>query len=137
MNRTPQTRALPVPRPVPVPRNGPLHMIDALGYSMAGMQRLWQETAARLEVAGVALGAVVLALCAATLTDWLVFTGLCLAVLVAEALNTALEVLTDRISPEWSVDAKHAKDLGSLAVGLTLCAACGYVILVVIRACLA
>ncbi|MCB5410757.1 diacylglycerol kinase [Pseudogemmobacter faecipullorum] len=121
-------------RAVPVPRKGPLHVIDALGYSIAGMQRLWQETAARLELAGAALGAVVLAFCATGPADWLIFGALCLAVLVVEALNTALEVLTDRISPEWSLDAKHAKDLGSLAVGLTLFAASGYLLLVVARA---
>ena len=38
-------------------------------------------------------------------------------VLIAvEALNTALEVLVDHLSPGWSQFAKDAKDLGSLAV---------------------
>lgn len=41
-------------------------------------------------------------------------------VLVTEMLNTALELLVDRVSPEWSEMAKNAKDAGSAAVFLTL-----------------
>jgi diacylglycerol kinase (ATP) len=33
-----------------------------------------------------------------------------------EAVNTAIEEIIDRISPEVSDTGKHAKDLGSLAV---------------------
>ena len=36
--------------------------------------------------------------------------------IAVEALNTAIEVIIDRISPEWSEAARQAKDLGSLAV---------------------
>ena len=42
--------------------------------------------------------------------------------LAVEALNTAIEVLTDRISPGWSLEAKQAKDLGLLAVALLIIA---------------
>lgn len=114
------------PPAIPVPRPGPLHVIDAAGYSLAGWRRLWQETAARLEVAGALAGGLMLALAGAGLARILIFAGFCLALLIVEALNTALEVLTDRISPEWSIEAKHAKDLGSLAVGLTACLTAGY-----------
>jgi diacylglycerol kinase (ATP) len=34
------------------PRDGLLHIVDAAGYSLAGVKRLWAETAARLEVLG-------------------------------------------------------------------------------------
>ncbi len=42
--------------------------------------------------------------------------GLVLLLVATEALNTALEVLVDHLSPGWSEFAKDAKDLGSLAV---------------------
>jgi diacylglycerol kinase (ATP) len=53
-------------------------------------------------------------------------------VLAVEALNTAIEVLTDHISPEWSQMAKDAKDLGSLAVGLLLLIATSFVLTVML-----
>lgn len=41
-------------------------------------------------------------------------------VLVSELLNTAIEVVVDALSPEYSLWAKQAKDLGSAAVFLSL-----------------
>lgn len=114
-------------RAVTRPRPGLLHVLDAAGYSMAGLRRLWAETAARLEVAGMALTALAFALRGAELWHWLVAAALCALVLAVEALNTAIEVLTDRVSPEWSQMARDAKDLGSLAVGLMLLVTGGFV----------
>ena len=118
-----RTKDTPQGRAKPVPRSGVLHIIDAAGYSLAGLRRLLQETAARLELAGIAFGAILLAIKGVGPLHWAIYFGLCTAVLVVEALNTALEELTDRISPEWSIMAKNAKDLGSAAVGLVICAA--------------
>ena len=41
-------------------------------------------------------------------------------VLICELLNTSIEVIVDALSPEYNVWAKHAKDLGSAAVMLSL-----------------
>lgn len=103
---------------VPPRRRGLRHLSDATRYSFAGLARLWQEAAARLEVTGAALAALALALHGATVVQWFVFAGLCAAVLALEALNTALEILCDRVCPEWSAEIGQVKDLGSLAVGL-------------------
>jgi diacylglycerol kinase (ATP) len=43
-----------------------------------------------------------------------------LLLIAVEALNTALEVLVDHLSPGWSQFAKEAKDLGSLAVACVI-----------------
>jgi len=102
------------------PRDGLLHIVDAAGYSLAGLRRLWAETAARLEVSAAVIVALGFVWQGAALWHWLVALFLFALVLAVEALNTAIEVLTDRISPEWSQMAKDAKDLGSLAVGLVL-----------------
>ena len=116
----------PAPQVVP-PRPGLGHLIDATGYSLAGMGRLLRETAARQELilGAVALG--LLALFGASVAQFLGFGVLFALLLAVEALNTAIEVLTDRISPEWSQAAKEAKDLGSLAVGLMVLCNVGFV----------
>ncbi|CUX83545.1 MAG: diacylglycerol kinase (ATP dependent) [Roseibaca calidilacus] len=109
------------------PRSGLLHIVDAAGYSLAGLRRLWGETAARLEIGGAAVVAVLFALRGAEPWHWLVALFLFALVLAMEAINTALEDLADHLSPEWSQMAKNVKDLGSLAVGLMLLATSGFV----------
>lgn len=121
-------------RKVIPPRGGLLHIIDAAGYSLAGMRRLWSETAARLEVLAAAMVAAVFLWHGAAGWQWLVALILFAFVLIVEALNTAIEVLTDRISPEWSQAAKDAKDLGSLAVGLMLTVCFVFVVAVMVDA---
>ena len=114
------------PQVVP-PRPGLGHLIDATGYSLAGMGRLLRETAARQEMLLGAIALGLLALFGASVAQFLGFGVLFALLLAVEALNTAIEVLTDRISPEWSQAAKEAKDLGSLAVGLMVLCNVGFV----------
>ena len=118
----PKARAVDdTPQIVP-PRSGVLHVIDATRYSIAGFRRLMQETAARLELVGALAVVAALVWRGSPPAQW-VAAGVLFAVLLAvEALNTAIEELVDRVSPEWSLTARHAKDLGSLAVGLLLTA---------------
>lgn len=118
------------PPPVVRPRKGVMHIIDAARYSAAGLQRLWHETAARLEFAGAGLVAVAFLWRGVEVWHWFAAAVLLALVLAIEALNTAIEILTDRLSPEWSQMAKDAKDLGSLAVGLVLIVAVLFVALV-------
>lgn len=109
------------------PRKGLLHAVDAARYSLAGFRRLWQETAARLEIGAAGFVALLFLWRGAEVWHWLVAAALLALVLAVEALNTAIEELTDRLSPEWSRMARDAKDLGSLAVGLMLLVAGGFV----------
>ncbi|MCC1480853.1 diacylglycerol kinase [Roseibaca sp. Y0-43] len=122
----------PQRRQITPPRRGLLHVIDAAGYSIAGLRRLWAETAARLEVFGAVVVAVLFALRGAEPWHWLVAVMLFALVLAVEAINTALEELADHLSPEWSVMAKHVKDLGSAAVGLVLLATGTFVVAVLL-----
>ena len=117
-------------RQVVRPRGGLLHVVDAAGYSLAGLRRLWAETAARLEVLGAGVAAAAFLWHGAALWQWCVAILLFVLILVVEALNTAIEILTNRMSPEWSQMAKDAKDLGSLAVGLMLTVSAAFVGLV-------
>lgn len=115
-------------------RKGLWHMVDATRYSIAGFRRLMGETAARLELAGGCIGAVLLFWAGAEAGQWLGFAVLFAALLAVEALNTAIEVIVDHISPGWSEMAKQAKDLGSVAVGLMIVANIAFVAGVVLRA---
>jgi diacylglycerol kinase (ATP) len=108
-------------------RRGPLHVIDAAKNSLAGLRRLLDETAARLELAAAALVAILFAWFGAAPWHWLVAAMLLALVLAVEALNSALEELVDHLSPEWSRMGKNVKDLGSLAVGLILLVTAGFV----------
>lgn len=117
-------------RKVMPPRGGLLHVVDATGYSLAGFRRLWQETAARLEIGAALIVVPAFIWRGAEVWHWLAALALLALVLSIEALNTAIEELIDRLSPEWSQMAKDAKDLGSLAVGLVQLVAGGFVVAV-------
>lgn len=122
------------PQVVVPPRKGLMHVVDAGAYSLAGLRRLWQETAARLECAGAGLVVIAFLLRGVSLWHWVVAGGLLALILSVEALNTAIEVLTDRVSPEWSEMAKDAKDLGSFSVGVMLMATALFVALTLVGA---
>lgn len=107
---------------IPARQHGVAHIFAAARYSIAGFRRLMRETAARHELAAGVGAAALLALVGASgvqIVGLLVLVGIVMAI---EALNTAIEVLTDHVSPDWSEAARQAKDLGSLAVGLMLLA---------------
>lgn len=95
---------------------GLAHIFAAAGYSWGGLIRLWSETAFRHELAAFLACIALLVPVGASATELFVLVGLFLLLVAVEALNTAIECLTDHVSPEWSEAARNAKDLGSLAV---------------------
>lgn len=104
----------------PPRKSGVAHFFAAAGYSLGGLQRLSKESAFRQEVALIAGLVVLLVAFGASVPELLGLLALGLALIAVEALNTALEVLVDHLSPGWSQFAKEAKDLGSLAVACTI-----------------
>lgn len=104
------------PKPKPERITGIRHLFAAAGYSVGGIRRLWGETAFRHEALGLPVIAVLFWASAAPLWAYGVFLILWLILIAVEALNTAIEVMVDHISPHWSEAARDAKDLGSLAV---------------------
>lgn len=108
-------------------RQGVLHVIDAAGFCIAGLRRLWQETAFKLELGAALIALSVVTFAGAPIAQILTLGFLFLVLFAVEALNTAIEEIVDRISPEWSVAARNAKDLGSLAVGMISLGVAGYV----------
>lgn len=116
----------------PPRKSGLAHFFAAAGYSLAGLQRLSRESAFRQEVALVAGLLLLFLVFGASLPEILGLLAIGLALIAVEALNTALEVLVDHLSPGWSQFAKDAKDLGSLAVACTIGALLIYAAVVLI-----
>lgn len=104
----------------PPRKSGVAHFFAAAGYSLGGLQRLSRESAFRQEVALIAGLLVLFVVFGASVPQVLGLVAIGLALIAVEALNTALEVLVDHLSPGWSQFAKEAKDLGSLAVACTI-----------------
>jgi diacylglycerol kinase (ATP) len=101
---------------------GAAHLFAASRYSIAGAARLLQETAFRHELQ-MALGLIVLfAYAGAAASATMILLLLLLGLFAFEAINTAIEEIVDRVSPEWSQTGRHAKDLGSFAVFCMLAA---------------
>ncbi|RIX97995.1 diacylglycerol kinase [Aureimonas flava] len=118
----------PHPPLAPAKLRGLAHVFAATRYSLAGLARLASEAAFRHEIA---LGAVLLGTLAATgasRVDLLIQCGLLLLLAAAEALNTAIELIVDLVSPEVSVLAGQAKDLGSFAVSCVILANLGFAV---------
>ena len=99
------------------------HIVQSAGYSMAGLAFLLRsEIAARIEASVIVLAFLGFLAMGRSLVEFLILLVLACVLLAVESLNTAVEVLVDRISPEYSQFGKIAKDLGSAAVFLTLTA---------------
>ena len=103
-------------RMAPAKQVGLRHLAGALSYSMGGLRRLMAETAFRHELLGAvaAMGGLALARAGAgaLVGQFVLLCGL----FALEAVNTAIELLVDRVSPEFSAFAQQAKDLGSFSV---------------------
>jgi diacylglycerol kinase (ATP) len=97
-------------------KTGIAHLFAAGQYSAQGFKRLIQEAAFRHEILAFGAGLGIFAVVGASPLEFLGFVVLMLLMFCVEALNTAIEELVDRISPEISTVGRNAKDLGSFAV---------------------
>ena len=102
-------------------KQGLERLINALGYSRDGLRAAWQNEAAFREELLLAAVAIPLALyLGQTGVDRALLVGSILLVLIVEILNSGLEAIVDKASPEKHDLAKRAKDMGSAAVLLAL-----------------
>ena len=91
-----------------------LNTLNGLGWALR------HEQAIREEFAALALGLPASFFVAPSLAWWLALVGSLLALIVVELLNTAVEKLSDHVTPEHSQAIKVVKDLGSAAVFFAL-----------------
>ncbi len=100
---------------------GPKQIYKALQWSMQGLRAAWRfESSFRLEL--------YLFVIFAPLGFWLgnggvekaLLVGSLILVLAVELLNSAVEAVVDKVSPEFNELAGRAKDFGSAAVMLMM-----------------
>ena len=115
-------------------KTGLRRVLNATRYSIEGLAAAWKHEAAFRQEAMLAVVLVPLGLwLGRTGVEKALLTGSVLAVLVVELLNSGVEAIVDRASPEIHELAKRAKDLGSAAVMVSIAATClvwGLVLLV-------
>jgi len=100
----------------------------SFGYAINGLCTLYRETNARIHAVATVLMIALGAMLRLSPLEWTLLAIAATGVWVAEALNTALEALSDAAVPEHSPDIAVAKDvaagavllasLGAMAVGL-------------------
>lgn len=105
-----------------VKKTGLRRIINAAGYSFSGLRSAWRtEAAFRQEVILVVILLPLAFLLGNNGMERALLISVCMVVLVAELLNSAVEAVVDRIGPERHPLAGAAKDLGSAAVFVALC----------------
>jgi len=107
------------------------HVIQATGYSLAGFRVLMREEAARLEVVMLLVALVSFYIAGVAWLHYFILAAIFFVLLCVEAINTAIELIVDRTSPEISEYGKQTKDLGSFAVFCMLAVFSIYSLLVV------
>lgn len=95
---------------------GVRHLFAAATYSFAGFMRMISEPAFRQECLLYVCILISFAVFSVPLSNYMVATALFLLLAAVETLNTAIEEIVNRVSPEISEFAKVTKDLGSFAV---------------------
>lgn len=102
-------------------KQGLVRLWNAFGYTRDGLRAAWKNEAAFREEVLLAAIAIPLAIfLGRTGVDRALMVGSVLLVLIVEILNSALEAVVDKASPEKHELAKRAKDMGSAAVFLAL-----------------
>lgn len=97
--------------------------IDSFRHALRGLVVLARQPNARIHlVAAVAVTAICWRLQVGVF-EWLLVVLAIIAVLGAEALNTALEHVVDLASPDWHPLARDAKDVAAAAVLICSCGA--------------
>jgi diacylglycerol kinase (ATP) len=106
---------------IPGRATGLRRIIRAAGYSWAGLRHAFRHEAAfRQEILlGLVLTPLIILLPLTTLAR-LYLLGCLALVLICELVNTALEVIINHISPDYSEAARHGKDIGSALVLVAL-----------------
>ena len=102
-------------------KQGLTRLINAFGYSKDGLAAAWKNEAAFREEVLLAAVAFPLAFyLGQTGIERALLAGSILFILIVEILNSAVEAVVDKASPEKHELAKRAKDMGSAAVLLSL-----------------
>jgi diacylglycerol kinase (ATP) len=102
-------------------KKGLTRLWNALGYSRDGIAAAWQNEAAfREEILLAAITVPLAFYLGRTGVERALLLGSIILILIVEILNSAVEAVVDKASPEKHELAKRAKDMGSAAVLFSL-----------------
>ena len=102
-------------------KKGLVRLWNALGYSGEGLAAAWRNEAAfRQELLLAAIAIPLAFYLAKSGVERALMVGSIILILIVEILNSGLEAVVDKASPEKHELAKRAKDMGSAAVLLSL-----------------
>jgi diacylglycerol kinase (ATP) len=105
-------------------KKGLVRLWNATGYSRDGIVAAWKNEAAFREEVLLAIVIIPLGLwLGQTGVERALLVGSIFLVLIVEILNSAVEAVVDRASPDKHELAKRAKDMGSAAVLFSLTSA--------------
>ena len=92
-------------------------IINAFGYSFSGFRQTFKSEAAfRQDLAFCFVMLILSFFVKVTVVQRLLMVGSLFLILLMELVNTAIEAIVDRISPDYHELSKKAKDIGSLLV---------------------
>lgn len=102
-------------------RTGLRRIVKAFGYSFEGLRATYASEAAFRQELWLCAGAIPIACWLdVTASERALLIGSLFLVLIVELLNTAMETIVDRISPDIHPLSKKAKDIGSAVVLMAL-----------------
>lgn len=107
---------------LPEKKTGIAHFFAAARYSLQGLKFMTGEVPFRHEVAALTLILFMLLFLGASALTIILTFSFGIATIAIEAVNSAIELIIDRTSPEISNYAKNAKDVGSFAVACMMIA---------------
>lgn len=102
----------------------PSPIIRSFANSRHGLKAAWKDDASYRRsvwqvVAGIILATILTVWLDMRINAWLTLVASLLPIVIVELLNTAIESVTDKASPERDPLARKAKDVGSAAVLMT------------------
>lgn len=103
------------------PYQGLNRIIHAFKYSLDGLRSAFKsETAFRQDILLCILAIIFQAFLDLPILSRIIMITSLLFIIIAELINTAIETIVDRISPDKHELSKKAKDIGSALVMLTI-----------------
>ncbi len=104
----------------PLDKRGLARLWFSFLYSLSGLRFALAETAFQLELGAYGVLLVVLYFLPISVVFKCVLLSANTLVLIIELANTGLETIVDMISPDYDINAKKVKDIGSAAVFVSL-----------------
>ncbi len=102
-------------------KKGLLRIWHAFVYSLSGLRIAFKnEIAFRQELFAFVILTVIAIILPVSSTMKILLIVSIISVMIVELLNSAIETIVDKISPEYSDSAKQAKDMSSSAVFLAI-----------------